>query len=73
MSHTFVDVMEGRVSDREIKEQSARIVLATVQHEMGNQHPAEGCKVKDCIHGNQRWIDKAIQHAATLTEEANAL
>lgn len=59
--------------DRAIKERNARFSLAIARNVAASKHDAKGCHTKNCVHGSEEVVQNHIDHAAVLTQEANAL
>lgn len=59
--------------DRAIKHRNARMSIGIAQSVAANKHDAKGCRKKNCVHGAEEVVQGHIDHAARLTQEADAL
>lgn len=62
-------VMAGEDMRPQIWERNARLALVIGEAIANDVHPAEGCRKKNCVHGNEEEVRNFIGHAVTLQEE----
>lgn len=75
---TFPQISEAIMNDAPgidaaIKRRNAVFSLQVAKNLMADEHPAAGCKKKQCPHGDPELVTAQIAHAARLAQEAQEM